>query len=523
MDSKKVKYVFIIFVCFIIIFAIFKINSNKDKKQINETQNNSEIIYQNSINLGVSNVDTLNPLLTKNKQLIDIYQLVYEPLFSLDNEYKLQPCLATEYAKTSAMTYILKINNSIKWSDGSNLTADDVKYTVNLLKSKDNLYSDNVKNIESVEVIDNTTIKFNLNEDIYYFEYNLIFPIMCQNYYGEEDFFTTGKKYIGTGMYKIFETSDNQVILEKNENYRNQDEINKNIEKVYINIFAEIGEAYNAFKIGNIDVLSTSSVSYENYIGTMGYYAKEYRGREYDFLSFNCNDNILKEKGVRQAIGYAIDKDNIVSTVFNNKYYTSDYPLDYGSYLYQNSTPSSGFNPEKAKQILSESGWIYNNNRWRKNGKILSLTISTNSSNSQRCEVAKNIKSQLENIGISVNVLEVSDWQYNALLQNKNYQILLTGVYNSYSPDLTYFYGENNLANYKNDDVKNMINDVKNITDKKVLSEKYKSIIDMTKDDSPYVSLYRNKNTLLLNQKIVGSFEPINYGVFRNFKTWNKE
>ena len=346
---------------------------------------------------------------------------------------------------------------------------------------------------------------------------------MCQNYYGEEDFFTTGKKYIGTGMYKILETSDNQVILEKNENYRNQDEINKNIEKVYINIFAEIGEAYNAFKIGNIDVLSTSSVSYENYIGTMGYYAKEYRGREYDFLSFNCNDNILKEKGVRQAIGYAIDKDNIVSTVFNNKYYTSDYPLDYGSYLYQNSTPSSGFNPEKAKQILSESGWIYNNNRWRKNGKILSLTISTNSSNSQRCEVAKNIKSQLENIGISVNVLEVSDWQYNALLQNKNYQILLTGVYNSYSPDLTYFYGENNLANYKNDDVKNMINDVKNITDKKVLSEKYKSIIDMTKDDSPYVSLYRNKNTLLLNQKIVGSFEPINYGVFRNFKTWNKE
>ena len=65
-----------------------------------------------------------------------------------------------------------------------------------------------------------------------------------------------------------------------------------------------------------------------------------------------------------------------------------------------------------------------------------------------RCEVAKLIKTQLENIGMVVTIKEISDSKYNAYLTNKNYQILLTGVYNSYSPDITYFYGENNIANY---------------------------------------------------------------------------
>ena len=40
-------------------------------------------------------------------------------------------------------------------------------------------------------------------------------------------------------------------------------------------------------------------------------YIKEYKGREYDFLSLNCNDYLMKEKSIRQAISLAIDKENI--------------------------------------------------------------------------------------------------------------------------------------------------------------------------------------------------------------------
>lgn len=524
MKFKNVRFIFVLFVLLIAIFAIVQVNSkNKKKTEKENVDVSSEVSYQDNIKLGISNVDTVNPITNRNKQLMDIYQLVYEPLLTLDAEYKLDLCLATEYAKTSATTYIVKVNNKIKWSDGSSFSAEDVVYTVGLLKSVDNIYSENVKNIENVEALDNSTLKFNLSEETYFFEYNLIFPIMSKDYYGTEDFFSSSKQPIGTGLYEISSISSDQIILKKNENYRDEEKQNKNINTIYVSIFSEMGEVYNSFKIGNIDIMTTSSTLYEDYIGTMGYYTKEYKGREYDFLSLNCNDYLLKEKSVRQAIGLAIDKDNIISTIYNNKFYTAQYPLDYGSYVYFQNNVSSGYNPEKAKEILSNNGWEYNNNRWRKNGNILTLTISVNASNVQRCAVAKNIKEQLENIGIQVNVWEVSDSQYEYYLNNKNYQILFTGVYNSFSPELTYFYGENNIANYYNEEVIRLINDLKNITDQKNFVEKYKTLIDITKDDCVYIGICRNKNFLLINQNLAGNFEPNNYGVYRIFESWNKK
>ena len=183
MKFKNIKFVFIGVVVFIVIFAVFRVTSRNKKKQSNEIADAKEVVYQDNIRLGISNLDTTNPLKTKNKQLMDIYQLVFEPLICLDSQYRIKLCLATEYAKTSANTYIVKIDNSVKWSDGTSVTANDVKYTVDLLKSTDNIYSENVKNISSVEAIDNSTVKFNLTEETYFFEYNLIFPIMNQNYY----------------------------------------------------------------------------------------------------------------------------------------------------------------------------------------------------------------------------------------------------------------------------------------------------------------------------------------------------
>lgn len=139
-----------------------------------------------------------------------------------------------------------------------------------------------------------------------------------------------------------------------------------------------------------------------------------------------------------------------------------------------------------------------------------------------RVETAKVIKSQLESIGIQVSINELSETQYENCLKNKKYQIILTGIYNSYSPELEYFYGKNNIANYNNDKVIEILNEVKNITDQKIIKEKYKDLIEITKEDSVYISLYRNRNSLLINQKIVGNFEPNNFNIYRNFETWKR-
>ena len=68
------------------------------------------------------------------------------------------------------------------------------------------------------------------------------------------------------------------------------------------------------------------------------------------FLALNNSSNFLSRKEVRKAISYSIDKTNIVSSIFNNQYFTSSFPLDYGTWIYQEQDASAGYNLDQAQK-----------------------------------------------------------------------------------------------------------------------------------------------------------------------------
>ena len=193
------KYVFILFVVGIIIFAIYMIYFKEDKPQneVVETQE-AEVVKINNLRLGISNFDTINPLFTNNKEVINIDKLIFEPLISLDENYEMKLCLASECSKTSPTTYVVKIDNNKKWQDGSALIAKDIQFTIDRLKEGRSIYSYNVEKITGVEIIDASTVKIHLSEEIPFFEYNLTFPILPNNYYIGESFKDSSKTPIGT-------------------------------------------------------------------------------------------------------------------------------------------------------------------------------------------------------------------------------------------------------------------------------------------------------------------------------------
>ncbi|MCR5146446.1 MAG: hypothetical protein K6B70_03765, partial [Clostridia bacterium] len=79
MKINKFKVFLVVFIIFIIIIAIVKLSTKNKTKVNNESVVAKETIYQDNLRLGISNFDTINPLLTRNKQLMDIEQLVFEP------------------------------------------------------------------------------------------------------------------------------------------------------------------------------------------------------------------------------------------------------------------------------------------------------------------------------------------------------------------------------------------------------------------------------------------------------------
>ena len=215
--SSIFKYIFIIFAVGIIAYAGYRIYNNQNKEEENNQEPN-EVVEESIIRdlrMGITNYDTMNPLITQNKDIINIDTLIYEPLFTLTKDYQLQPCLAKECSKTGDKIYVVKTATNVCWHDNTPFTAKDIAFTIDLLKNGNSVYSYNVTHVAETEVIDATTLKITLDGDIPFFEYNLIFPIMSNNYYFGEDFYSSSKMPIGTGRYKITNISTNNVTLAK--------------------------------------------------------------------------------------------------------------------------------------------------------------------------------------------------------------------------------------------------------------------------------------------------------------------
>ncbi len=472
-------------------------------------------------------MDTINPILSNNKNVQDISKLIYDPLITLTADYKVESCLAKEWAKQNDNSYLIKLRENVRWSDGQKFTAEDVKFTIERLKEVSSIYSYNVQYVSRIDIVDDYMVIIYLDREVPFFEYQLTFPILSKDYYEGQDFANTEKNSspVGTGKYVITEVQPSYLILSKNTSWWNKEK-NLTIEKITVNLYSSVGELYNSFKIGNIDLIATTNENLQQYIGTIGYSTKELKGREHTFLAFNIQNYFLGKQEVRKAISYSIDKENIVSSVLNNKCYTSSFPLDYGSWLSQGQDASSGYNVEQAKEVLMSGGWSYRSGAWQKTENYktqkIALNLLVRASDSSKVAVAENIRQQLANQGIPINIVQASDEQYNNQINSRNYDIALCSMTLGPSPNLTTYLGGGNIANYSNTEVNNIMNEVKNTTDENILKEKYARLVDIYKSDVPYISLYNNKYTVAYNSGLVGDITPNWFYQFYGIEGWYK-
>lgn len=524
MKNNFIKYIFIIFIIIIVIAVIYKSNKPEEIKMEEPVVSHDEEEIVKEINLGIAEFDTMNPILSYNKHVQEISRIIFEPLLEMDEEYKLKKCLAKDWAKTSENTYLVKIRDDVKWSDGTQFVVEDVIFTINTLKQMSSIYTNNVRYITNVEKVDDDTIQITTEHEIPFFEYNLIFPIVNRNYYEGQDFLNTEKNNlaIGTGKYKIVQNISNAIILNKNQYYSREE---LTLEKIIISKYATLGELYNAFKLGKIDIITSTNTNIEDHIGTIGYNKQEVAGRGFDFLALNMKNTILSNVEVRNAISYAINRENIIISLFNNKYKVTNYPLDYGNWLKGEESDNS-YNPDLAKQILEQNGWIYKYDKWQKtenyNTKTLNFKIVVQDSNQTRVTVAEMIKADLEAIGIKVSIIKANDNQYQYYLQNKHYDSIITGITRDLTPNLETYFGNYNYANFNNEELSNIMNELKNISKEDLLEEKFVRIRQIFNEQKPYIGLYSDYYSVASSWSLRGNIIPNWYNIFMDINNWYK-
>lgn len=532
MKERHLKNIFIIFISILMVIGIYINLSELKQKSIvvsDVKTKGKDKILSNHIKIGVIELDNINPLLSKNKHVQEISRLIFDPLFTLTEDYKLEGVVAKECSKIKEKTYIIKLNENILWHDGKKFEASDVIFTINTIKQlkENSIYYHNVKNVYQLYKVDEYTIKIITDSEIPYFEYNLIFPIVSSKYFNELNIKSESKnlKPVGTGMFYISDVNNNSILLKKN--LKNIKAKELKLETITLKLCSSLVNVIDAFKAEEIDMFTTSNKSVEEQLKNNRYNVSRYINREHNYLVLNCNNEVLTNKEVRQAISYAINKEEILKKVLNNKYEISNFPLDFGSFVYDRSNDVINYDTNRAKNILVEKGWEYSEKSWRKDINdsklIIELDVIVNKNNIDNIKVANNIKEQLAKVGILINVKEVNDKGYNKYLENKNYDMIIINNTYSYSPSLEKYFEKDNLSNYYNKEINTLLKEVEVLSDENEMKQKYTKINEICNEEITYISLYYDTSSIIYSPNLKGTIIPNSYNLFYRIESWYRE
>lgn len=439
MKFKKFSAIFMVLI-FILCFCSCK--KTPESSSVTSEGTVPQKSQKHYLTLLYSAADTFNPYTAKTDINRQLCQLLYDPLVSLDNEfnpvYKIADSVKTE---GNQCTVTLK---TVKFSDSSTVTADDVVYSCNLAKSSGGIYATSLYEVSSVSAKNSTTVIFKLTKADPYFQNLLTFPIIKSGSEKITDSDSVLQPPIGSGRYKVDDDRQGLVI---NNNYHEKGGSITEIRLINapdsesVAHYVEVGAADIYYSnISNGNILRMSGKKLDVNLNSMIY------------IGINQNNEALSESELRQAISSGIDRKKICQDAY-----------------YNNALPATGFfTPVWSEtksvqniQIQSDSQITvenlekigYNkldkkNNRVNSSGKRLSFTLLVNSENRLKATAAQLIAGQLKSYGINVTLIEKPYEQYIERLKNGDFDLFLGEVRLTDNMDISSMVTEGGTAAY---------------------------------------------------------------------------
>ncbi|MEW5693491.1 MAG: peptide ABC transporter substrate-binding protein, partial [Candidatus Hydrogenedentota bacterium] len=316
------------------------------------------------------------------------------------------------------METIWKIKPASVWEDGHPLTVFDSLFVHKIYMDPDIPVTsrDVHKRIENIEIIDSYSLRIVWKERYHLADYGIGF---LPSHILEPVYKSDPKKYhqsfynktpIGNGPYKLSKwVSGVEIVLEKNELFF--------FDKPFTNklIFRFIPDSNTLLAnllSGTIDASPPGlGITFDQAIELEKQDRKDIKlfftpGLIWEHIDFNLDNPLLKDKLVRKALLYAINRKNIIEKIFFNKVEVAHSWLPPKHYGYYKDVSQYEYNPEKAKELLIKAGWkwVDTEKKFYKDNKLIVLTIMTTAGNKLREQVEQIIQSDFRNIGIELNI-----------------------------------------------------------------------------------------------------------------------
>ncbi|MBI3596028.1 MAG: peptide-binding protein [Nitrospirae bacterium] len=490
----------------------------------------------NAITLGsIGDAQRLIPMLASDSASGDISGWVFNGLVKYDKNINLVGDLAESFtASPDCRKVTFKLRKGVKWQDGQEFTAADVLFTYQ--KAIDpkvaTPYSGDFERVEKITAPDPYTVQVVYKEPFAPGLASWGMGIIPKHLLDNTDLNTTefNRKPIGTGPYRMKEwVTGQKIVLTANDTYF---EGPPHVEEYIYRIIPDNATMFLELKAGGLDFMGLSPLQYQRQTDTA--YFKQYFNKyrypafAYTYLGYNLLDPRFRDKRVRQAIAYAINRQSVIDGVLFGLGRPATQPVPPESWAYNPDVPKFEYNPEKARQLLAETGWKDTNNDGilDKDGKPFQFTILTNQGNDERRKTAEIIQQNLRKIGIQVEV-RVLEWQafLHQFIDKKKFEAIILGWSLGRDPDAYDIWhssktkeGEFNFVSYNNPEVDQLLLAGRNTCDQDQRKKIYNKIHALIAEDQPYTFLYYPDALPVLHKRFKG-ISPSPIGIWYNFPT----
>lgn len=464
----------------------------------------------------------INPILAYSDVDRDISRLIFSGLMKYNDQLELTLDLAEKYEiSEDQKVYTFYLKRNVKWHDGKDLTASDVVYTIINIQNSE-LKSPFYRSFNGILIdkIDDYTVKFTLTQPYASFLNLLTVGIIPQHIWYDTAASTAklaiyNQKPIGSGPYKfknlIKEKSGliKSYALEKNKDYFGKVPY---INNLYFKFYPDYESAVEGLSNKEVQNLNFLPKEYLKKISKRDLNLYSIDLAQYTALFFNTNNNeLLKDKKIRQALAYAIDKNKIIEDILQNQGEPIDSPILKNFIGYNPDIAKYEYNPKKALEILTADGWTIDKELLKKKDTELKINLAT-VDQVENVKVANLLKEFWTSIGVNVEVQFISKEKFETdILIPRNYQILLYGEILGYDPDLFAFWHSSqreapglNLSNYANRRVDQLLEEARQTNDIKIRETKHQELQNLLVEDLPAIFLYSPDYIYPINKKIKG-------------------
>lgn len=353
-----------------------------------------------------------------------VARCIYSTLYTFDEKMELTPCLAESSERVSESEWKFSLKKNAKFHDGSPITASDVKYSIDRAMSIEKAEKA-LLIIANVEAVDPYTVKVTTVEPVA----NLpsIFVRVSTSIMSEKALNSSNydfNKPIGSGPFKVIERKEGESVqLERFDEYFFEPAQSKFLTFV---VKPSDQDSTASLLNKNIDVAFRVSAADCDYLKlNSGVKIYEQDSTKMELFLFNTSKTPLNDLRVRQAISYAVNKQNIVDNVVGGygKPLSSVIPppilgaIDFEGFTYD---------PEKSRQLLSEAGY----------SDGFDLTVLT--FDTQRKMLMEYLKLDLAKVGIRLNYEFLNLAEYLDLVEKNEYMATIMSWTSNADPDSTF-------------------------------------------------------------------------------------